>query len=69
MGKEIANDDNKKRSAKAAEACTKQVDPNKLPKIAKSQAETDIIMEALLTNTFMKNLARDQLQKVFNLIN
>jgi len=63
--KAMGKDEGKARGAVAAEAgSTKQVDPNKLPKIAKTQAETDIILEALLSNTFMKNLARDQLQKI-----
>ena len=52
------------RTAIAAESNRKVIDPNKLPKIEKNPKETELIMEALCGNTFMKNLARDQLQKV-----
>ena len=35
-----------------------------LPKVAKNPRETALIMDCLRTNTFMKDLQKDQLQKV-----
>ena len=59
-----AKEDDGVRRAIAAEANRQPVDPNKLPKITKNQAESDLIMEALMSNTFMANMAQNQLQKV-----
>merc|ERR1712123_277170 len=64
LGGETSENDNVRRAIAAEANCHKQVDPNKLPKIPKNQAEADLIKEALLGNTFMRNLATDQLQKI-----
>merc|ERR1711892_881405 len=57
LGGETSENDNVRRAIAAEANCHKQVDPNKLPKIPKNQAEADLIKEALLGNTFMCNLA------------
>merc|ERR1711892_1113769 len=57
LGGETSENDNVRRAIAAEANCHKQVDPNKLPKIPKNQAEADLIKEALLGNTFMWNLA------------
>ena len=64
LGSDNKEDNNVRRAIAAEATAHKVVDPNKLPKIPKNQAETDLILEALMSNTFMRNLARDQLQKV-----
>ena len=64
LGSDNKEDNNVRRAIAAEATAHKPVDPNKLPKIPKNQAETDLILEALMSNTFMRNLARDQLQKV-----
>jgi len=59
-----AKEDDGVRRAIAAEANRQPVDPNKLPKVAKTQSESDLIFEALMSNTFMANMAQSQLQKI-----
>jgi chromosome segregation ATPase len=51
------------RTAISAETGRKIVG-GKLPKIDKTEAEAEVISEALCGNTFMKSLAHDQRQKV-----
>lgn len=51
------------RTAISAET-GKKIDPSNLPTIPKTKAESELIMDALLSNTFMKTLSRDQLQKI-----
>ena len=53
------------RTAISAETGRKIQPGGKLPKIEKTEAETEIIAEALCGNTFMKSLAPDQRQKVY----
>ena len=63
LGADGKEDDGVRRAI-AAEANRQPVDPNKLPKVSKTPAESDLIMEALMSNTFMANMAQNQLQKV-----
>jgi CRP-like cAMP-binding protein len=54
------------RTAISAETGRKIQPGGKLPKIEKTEAETEIIAEALCGNTFMKSLAPDQRQKIID---